>query len=423
MEQTTEADAQVIVKKRGGAGIIRLNRPKAINSLTLPMVRDLFQALQRFEEDPDVSCVVLSGEGDRGLCAGGDVRIIHDLGKAGDPQVLDFWREEFPLNYRIARFSKPYIALMDGIVMGGGVGISAHGSHRIVTERTKLAMPETGIGYFPDVGGSWLLPRAPGECGTWLGLTGNAVTAADAIYAGFADYIVPLDRLDGLVQNLSQAADIDSIETAIMAQAVEADEGVLSLNRDIIDATFRFDTVEEIFAALSARQDAFSRETLEVLQKRSPTSLKLTLKLLRLGRESASLIECLEREICRRHGDIAPARFLRRRACGPYRQGPQSPLATGAAGRGAGGESGALFCRAFRQSVSRSSPLDQWRPRLLPGDWQISALIPVTSTRTRATLNANTCFGRNEFHGSLRDFGKGDAKEIRLLALYEIITF
>lgn len=301
MEQTTEADAQVIVKKGGGAGIIRLNRPKAINSLTLAMVRGLFQALQRFEEDAGVACAVLTGEGDRGLCAGGDVRIIHDLGKAGDPQVLDFWREEFPLNYRIARFSKPYIALMDGIVMGGGVGISAHGSHRIVTERTKLAMPETGIGYFPDVGGSWLLPRAPGECGTWLGLTGNAVTAADAIYAGFADYIVPSDRLDGLVQNLSQVADIDSIETAIMAQAVEADEGVLSLNRDIIDATFRFDTVEEIFAALSARQDAFSRETLEVLQKRSPTSLKLTLKLLRLGRESASLIECLS-------GNLPPAR-------------------------------------------------------------------------------------------------------------------
>ncbi|MGV1988257.1 enoyl-CoA hydratase/isomerase family protein [Agrobacterium sp. 22-221-1] len=296
MEQRTEADAQVIVEKRGGAGIIRLNRPKAINSLTLPMVRDLFQALQRFEEDADISCVVLTGEGDRGLCAGGDVRIIHDLGKAGDPQVLDFWREEFPLNYRIARFGKPYIALMDGIVMGGGVGISAHGSHRIVTERTKLAMPETGIGYFPDVGGSWLLPRAPGECGIWLGLTGNAVTAANAIYAGFADYLVPSDRLDGLVQDLSQAADIDSIEMVIAAHAVEAGEDVLSINRDIIDATFRFDTVEEIFAALSARQDAFSRETLEVLQKRSPTSLKLTLKLLRLGRESASLIECLERE-------------------------------------------------------------------------------------------------------------------------------
>lgn len=296
MEQRTETDAQVIVEKRGGAGIIRLNRPKAINSLTLPMVRGLFQALQRFEEESDVSCVVLTGEGDRGLCAGGDVRIIHDLGKAGDPQVLDFWREEFPLNYRIAHYSKPYVALMDGIVMGGGVGISAHGSHRIVTERTRLAMPETGIGYFPDVGGSWLLPRAPGECGTWLGLTGNAVNAADAIYAGFADHLVPSDRFDGLVQDLSQAADTDSIETAITARAVEPGEGVLSTNRDVIDATFRFDTVEEIFAALAARHDAFSRETLEVLQKRSPTSLKLTLKLLRLGRESASLIECLERE-------------------------------------------------------------------------------------------------------------------------------
>lgn len=139
MEVATEAETQVVIGRRGGAGIIHLNRPKAINSLTLPMVRAMLQALHRFEDDPDVSCVVLTGEGDRGLCAGGDVRIIHDLGKAGDPQVLDFWREEFPLNYRIARFGKPYVTLMDGIVMGGGVGISAHASHRIVTERTKLA--------------------------------------------------------------------------------------------------------------------------------------------------------------------------------------------------------------------------------------------------------------------------------------------
>jgi enoyl-CoA hydratase len=296
LELATEAEVPVIVERRGGAGIIRLNRPKAINSLTLPMVRAMFQALHRFEDDPGISCVVLTGEGDRGLCAGGDVRIIHDLGKAGDPQVLDFWREEFPLNYRIARFGKPYVALMDGIVMGGGVGISAHGSHRIVTERTKLAMPETGIGYFPDVGGSWLLPKAPGECGTWLGLTGNAVTAADAIYAGFSDHLVPSEHLADLVRDLSQAADAEGVEAAIRAYAVEAGEGILSANRRIIDATFRFDTVEEIFAALSARDDAFSRETLEALQKRSPTSLKLTLKLLRLGRESASLIECLERE-------------------------------------------------------------------------------------------------------------------------------
>ncbi|WP_435520730.1 enoyl-CoA hydratase/isomerase family protein [Agrobacterium fabrum] len=296
LELAREVETEVILETKGAAGIIGLNRPQAINSLTLPMVRALFQALQRFEDDPAISCVVLRGEGERGLCAGGDVRIIHDLGKAGDPQVLDFWREEFPLNYRIARFGKPYVALMDGIVMGGGVGISAHGSHRIVTERTRLAMPETGIGYFPDVGGSWLLPRAPGECGTWLGLTGNAVTAADAIYAGFADYCVPSGHLDELVQALSKATDIEGVDAAIASYATDEGEGLLAANRDIIDATFRFDTVEEIFAALSAREDAFSRETLEILRKRSPTSLKLTLKLLRLGRESASLIECLERE-------------------------------------------------------------------------------------------------------------------------------
>ncbi len=287
---------EIIAEKRGRAGIIRLNRPKAINSLTLPMVRGFAEALDRFERDTDIACVVLAGEGDRGLCAGGDVRIIHDLGKAGDPGVLDFWREEFPLNYRIAQCAKPYVALMDGIVMGGGVGISAHGSHRIVTERTKLAMPETGIGYFPDVGGSWLLPRAPGEAGTWMGLTGNAVAGADAIYTGFADVLVPSQKLEALMQDLSLARDADGVQAAIEARAVDPADSFLAGNLDVINATFGFETVEEIFAALAARDDAFSRETLETLRKRSPTSLKLTLKMLRLGSESPSLIECLERE-------------------------------------------------------------------------------------------------------------------------------
>ncbi|MDS7595287.1 enoyl-CoA hydratase/isomerase family protein [Agrobacterium tumefaciens] len=286
----------VVVETRGHAGHIRLNRPKAINSLTLPMVHAMSEALAGFEDDADVACVVLSGEGERGLCAGGDVRIIHDLGKAGDPDVLRFWRDEFPLNYRIAHFSKPYVALMDGIVMGGGVGISAHGSHRIVTERTRLAMPETGIGYFPDVGATWLLPKAPGETGTWLGLTGNIVTAADAIHAGLADWFVPSERLPGLVAELADVADADAVEIVIRKHIGDAGGSTVAANREKIDAAFRFDSVEEIIEALRHNTDVFSRDTLEILHKRSPTSLKLTLRLLRLGRESSSLMECLERE-------------------------------------------------------------------------------------------------------------------------------
>ncbi|MCF3638818.1 3-hydroxyisobutyryl-CoA hydrolase, partial [Rhizobium sp. TRM95111] len=191
-------------ERKGSAAIARLDRPRALNSLTLPMVLAMKTALMHFTDDESVTCVVLTGEGDRGLCAGGDVRIIHDLGKERDPEATRFWREEFPLNAMIAQFPKPYVALMDGITMGGGVGIAAHGNIRVVTERTRLAMPETGIGYFPDVGATWLLPRSPGETGTWLGLTGNEIGADDAVFAGLADHMVPSGELADLVAALSR---------------------------------------------------------------------------------------------------------------------------------------------------------------------------------------------------------------------------
>ena len=300
MEVATEAETQVVIERRGGAGIIHLNRPKAINSLTLPMVRAMLQALHRFEDDPDVSCVVLTGEGDRGLCAGGDVRIIHDLGKAGDPQVLDFWREEFPLNYHIARFGKPYVALMDGIVMGGGVGISAHASHRIVTERTKLAMPETGIGYFPDVGATWLLPRTPGESGTWMALTGLDINASDAIYTGLADVYMSSSRLEEAVHrltNLSAGSSSDDVDAVLRDLSEQVDEGRLQANAAMIDRAFHFNRVEDIASALAAEEGEFAAETRRVMLTRSPTSLKLALRLLRAGRQSRTLGECLAREL------------------------------------------------------------------------------------------------------------------------------
>src|SRR6218665_3242567 len=151
MSQTAIQTDEILLDRIGSAAVIRLNRPKALNSLNLAMTRTLRDALDAFAADPDISCVILKGEGDRGLCAGGDIRLIHEAGKAKDPDVTRFWREEFPVNYRISRYEKPYVALMDGIVMGGGVGIASHGKHRVVTERTRLAMPETGIGYVPDV--------------------------------------------------------------------------------------------------------------------------------------------------------------------------------------------------------------------------------------------------------------------------------
>jgi enoyl-CoA hydratase len=290
---------EILFDRIGSAAIIRLNRPKALNSLNLAMVHAMKPALEQFAEDPAISCVILAGEGERGLCAGGDVRAIHDLGKDNDPEVTRFWREEFPVNYTIARYPKPYVALMDGIVMGGGVGVASHGRHRIVTERTRLAMPETGIGYVPDVGATWLLSRAPGEAGTWMGLTGEIVDAADAIFAGFADYFVPSERLRNVVAALGEltpGASDEDVAAAIQGFATSPGESKLAAHRDLIDRAFGFDTVEEIVAALEKEQGEFAVATCATIAKRSPTSLKLALRLLRLAAGSASLIECLERE-------------------------------------------------------------------------------------------------------------------------------
>ena len=290
---------EILLGRAGTVALLRLNRPKALNSLNLPMVREMRQAMEDFAADPEVSCVVLKGEGERGLCAGGDIRVIYQAGKAGDPEVTRFWREEFPLNYLISHYAKPYVALMDGITMGGGVGLASHGRHRIVTERTRLAMPETGIGYFPDVGATWLLPKAPGEVGTWLALTGEVIGAADAIYANLADVCVPSERLAALVEALGElkgGASDEQVRAVIDRFAVMPGESRLEAERALIDRAFRFDTVEEIVAALEKEEGEFAASAREIIAKRSPTSLKLALRLIRLGRGSSGLVECLERE-------------------------------------------------------------------------------------------------------------------------------
>ncbi len=196
--------ADVLLRTEGRAGFVTLNRPRALNALTHAMVLAVDEALTAWEHDPAVETVVIDGAGERGLCAGGDIRAIHDDARAGGTASAAFWRDEYRLNARIARYPKPYVALMDGIVMGGGVGISAHGSHRVVTERSRVAMPETGIGFVPDVGGTYLLGRAPGELGTHLALTGTPVGAADAILAGLADRYVPAAGLPALADDLTR---------------------------------------------------------------------------------------------------------------------------------------------------------------------------------------------------------------------------
>ncbi|HEY0329798.1 MAG TPA: enoyl-CoA hydratase/isomerase family protein [Rhodopseudomonas sp.] len=292
-------EPELIVRREGTAGVIRLNRPKAINALTLAMVRGIDAALDGFAADPEVALVLLEGAGERGLCAGGDIRTLYDSARAGGDLGPAFWREEYLLNARIARFVKPYVALMDGLVMGGGVGLSAHGSVRVVSETTRIAMPEVGIGFFPDVGGSYLLSRAPGETGTYFGLTGATMNGADAIFAGFADAFVPAPQWPALREKLTQAprgASAGQVRGIVARFAAKPEPGPAELHRSQIDAAFAHDTVEEIVAALSRDGSEFAQATLKALGGKSPTSLKVALRLLRSARLAASLEACLADE-------------------------------------------------------------------------------------------------------------------------------
>ena len=294
------SDAPVIVSREGSLGRLHLNRPKALNSLTLEMVRLIDAALNGFEADDRVTSVLITGEGDRGLCAGGDIVALYGSISAGDGQAIRFWAEEYRLNARIAAFAKPYVAFMDGITMGGGIGVSVHGSHRIVTERTRLAMPETGIGFFPDVGVTWILGHhAPGEVGTYIGLTGASLGAGDAIYAGFADSCMPAARLGALIAALAAlpaGCDADAVTGVIQGLSNPAPAATLAENRSLIDATFSATTVEGVIAALAAEGGTFAQGLLTALALKSPTGLKVALTLLRAARKAGSLRDCLALE-------------------------------------------------------------------------------------------------------------------------------
>ena len=297
--QADVTDGDLIVHREGAAGVIRLNRPKTINALTLDMTRDIVAALDTFETDPGVSLILLEGAGDRGLCAGGDIRGLYESAKSGGDLGPVFWREEYILNARIPEFPKPYVAYMNGLVMGGGVGLSAHAAHRIVTETTKIAMPEVGLGFFPDVGGTWLLSRAPGETGTYFALTGQTMSGADAIYAGMADALIATSDWAALRDALTNAplqathADTRAIISRFAATDIQAP---VAKHRELIDRVFAHNSMEEIIAALTQDGSPFSIETLKVLSDKSPTALKVSLKLLRRARGSKSLKECLIRE-------------------------------------------------------------------------------------------------------------------------------
>ncbi len=292
-------EGDLIVRREGAAGVIRLNRPKAINAMTLEMSEGIDAALDRFETDPDVAVIVLEGAGERGLCAGGDIRGLWESSREGGDLGARFWRQEYIMNARIARYPKPYVAFMDGLVMGGGVGLSGHASHRVVTDRTKLAMPEVGLGFFPDVGGTWLLSRAPGEIGTYFGLTGQTMNGPDAIHAKFADAVVPAAKWPELREALTRVrpgVTATEISTLINGFATGEAAGPVAGKQAAIDALFRFDRMEDIFAALERDGSEFALATLKTLKEKSPRGMVVTLKLLRLARTASSLEECLVRE-------------------------------------------------------------------------------------------------------------------------------
>ncbi|MFE2560581.1 enoyl-CoA hydratase/isomerase family protein [Streptomyces sp. NPDC059352] len=282
----------VLLRTEGRAGFVTLNRPRAINALTHTMVLAVDRALTAWEHDPAVTTIVIEGAGERGLCAGGDIRAIHDDARAAGTASAAFWRDEYRLNARIARYPKPYVALMDGIVMGGGVGVSAHGSVRVVTERSRVAMPETGIGFVPDVGGTYLLGRAPGELGTHLALTGSPIGAADALLTGLADHVVPSAELPALAGDLTRLP----ADEAVSRHTVTPPPGVLAEQREWIDACYLAETVEAIVERLFDTGVPAAKETATTLLAKSPTALKATLATLRRSRALGTLEEVLDLE-------------------------------------------------------------------------------------------------------------------------------
>jgi enoyl-CoA hydratase/carnithine racemase len=295
--------SDVAVTTRGSVAHLTLSRPKALNALTLPMVRDITAALKAAAADPAVHCILVDGEGERAFCAGGDVRAVYDAGLAGPtagevPLTDAFFREEYVMNAAIAGSPKPQVSVWDGFVMGGGVGVSVHGAYRVATERAAFAMPETGIGLFPDVGGSHFLSRLPGALGQYIGLTGARQKAADMVYCGLATHFVPSAALPELADSLAtctSAADVEACLARLGASGAEESESTLAQNRAQIDEAFSAATLEEICARLERMDGDFAASTRAALGRMSPTSMKLTLRLLAQAK-GETLSACLRRE-------------------------------------------------------------------------------------------------------------------------------
>jgi enoyl-CoA hydratase len=289
----------ILFARRGAAGIVTVNRPGALNAITHAMVRALHAQLDAWAGDGAVTRVVITAVGERAFSAGGDIRALYELGRAGrQAEALTFFREEYTLNAAIKRYRKPYVALIDGIVMGGGFGLSVHGSHRIAGDRFQFAMPEVGIGFFPDVGATWVLPRMPGETGAWCALTGERIKTADGVATGIATHHVRSQRFPELLDALCGDVPVDAL---LAAFAEPAGEGPVMARRAAIDRLFKGDRVEDIVASLDAEarnglEAEWARASEATLRTKSPTSLKIALAQVRRGRDW-SFEDCMKAEM------------------------------------------------------------------------------------------------------------------------------
>jgi len=275
-------EPEILFEQRGPIGLVTLNRPKVLNALTYNMVKQLHPQLAQWAEDDTITAVVIQAAGEKAFCAGGDIRVLHDQGKAGSPEVINFYRDEYRLNRYIKRYPKPYVALMSGINMGGGVGVSVNGSHRVASERLTFAMPETGIGLFPDVGGTYFLPRCPGQIGMYLGLTGARLKVADAVYAGIADAFVPADRHEALLARLVEG---EAVDAAIAAETEATNDAPLAELRGQIDAAFGAESVDAILQRLDADGGEWPKKTAETIRSKSPLSTRVAFDQIRAGAE------------------------------------------------------------------------------------------------------------------------------------------
>jgi enoyl-CoA hydratase len=288
----TAENEDVLVNVENGVGLLVLNRPKAINSLTHAMVSTMQAVLTEWERDDAVRTVLLSGAGERGLCAGGDIIAVYHSARGDGSEARRFWYDEYLLNGHIGRYTKPYVALMDGITMGGGVGVGAHAATRVVTDTTRMAMPEVGIGFVPDVGGTYLLSRAPGALGLHAALTGAPFDGADAIAMGFADYYLPHEKL----ADFGQAVVDVGVDAALAAHATAPPPSHLAAQREWIDECYAGATIADIVAALRGHDAPAANDAANLIATRSPTSLAVALEAVRRAARLDTLEEALRQE-------------------------------------------------------------------------------------------------------------------------------